>query len=195
LHIRLNIVYLYVNNIFLALVSRVKYLLILAIAVTFGFQQPNPSNYDTNAKIKAVFIYNFTKYFEWPNNKKTGNFIIYIVGKNDNLKSELEKLAERKKVGNQDIKIKNTATFEKDIDANMVFLLPEASKSIGDVSGKSKNKGVLLISENTGGAKSGSSINFIVTDNKQKFEYSKNNAVKAGLKTNEEFKALAINVD
>lgn len=121
--------------------------------------------------------------------------MIYIVGKNDNLKAELEKLAERKKVGNQDIKVKNTATFEKDVNANMVFLLPEASKSIGDVSGKSKNKGVLLISENSGGAKSGSSINFIIADSKQKFEYSKNNAVKAGLKTNDDFKSLAINVD
>jgi hypothetical protein len=167
----------------------------LAIAIAFGFQQPNPSNYDTNAKIKAVFIYNFTKYFEWPNNKKTGNFIIYIVGKNENLLKELQKLAGNRKVGNQDIEIKNTATFDKDLNANMVFLLPEASKVIGDVSGKSKNKGILLISENTGGAKSGSSINFIIVESKQKFEYSKNNAVKAGLKTNEEFKALAINVD
>jgi hypothetical protein len=170
-------------------------LIVLVVAVGFAFQQPNPSNYDTNAKIKAVFIYNFTKYFEWPNNKKTGDFIIYIVGKNDNLKTELEKLAERKKVGNQDIKIKNTPTFEKDVNANMVFLLPEASKSINDVSGKSKSKGVLLISENNGGAKSGSSINFIIVESKQKFEYSKNNAIKAGLKTNDDFKSLAINVD
>lgn len=167
----------------------------MAIAIAFGFQQPNPSGYDTNAKIKAVFIYNFTKYFEWPNNKKTGNFIIYIVGKNDNLIKELEKLAERKKVGSQDIKIKNSILFEKEMNANMVYLLPEASKSISDVSGKSKNKGVLLISEESGGAKSGSSINFIIADSKQKFEYSKNNAIKAGLKTNDDFKSLAINVD
>ncbi len=186
---------MYVNNIFLVLVSKLKYLLILAICLSFGFQQPNPSNYDTNAKIKAVFIYNFTKYFEWPSNKKTGNFIIYIVGKNDNLITELKNLAGRKKVGNQDIEVKNTVTFEKDVNANMVFLLPEVSKSIGDVSGKSKNKGVLLISENSGGAKSGSSINFIIADSKQKFEYSKNNAIKAGLKTNDDFKSLAINVD
>ncbi|MDZ4665681.1 MAG: YfiR family protein [Bacteroidota bacterium] len=174
---------------------KVKYLLVLAIALTFGFQQPNPSSYDTNAKIKAVFIYNFTKYFEWPNNKKTGNFIIYIVGKNDNLIIELNLLAKRKKVGSQDIEVKNTPAFDKSVNANMVFLLPESSKAINDVSGKSKNKGVLLITENSGGAKSGSSINFIIIDSKQKFEYSKNNAIKAGLKTNDDFKSLAINVD
>lgn len=168
-------------------------MILLVVAFSLSFQQP--SSYDTNAKIKAVFIYNFTKYFEWPNNKKTGNFIIYIVGKNDNLINELKVLASRKKVGNQDIEVKNTPTFDASVSSNMVFLLPEASKSIGEVSGKSKSKGVLLISENNGGAKSGSSINFIVVDNKPKFEYSKNNAIKAGLKTNDDFKSLAINVD
>ena len=170
-------------------------MLVFAVGLTFSFQQPSPSNYDTNAKIKAIFIYNFTKYFEWPNNKKTGNFVIYIIGKNENLITELKALASRKKVGNQDIEIKNTPTFEVAASANMVFLLPEASKSISEVSGKSKNKGVLLISENTAGAKSGSSINFIIIESKQKFEYSKNNAIKAGLKTNDDFKSLAINID
>lgn len=172
---------------------KLKYLFVFLILFAFSFQQP--SGYDTNAKVKAIFIYNFTKYFDWPSNKKTGNFVIYIVGKNDNLVNELKVLASRKKVGNQDIEVKNTSAFDATVNANMVFLLPELSKSIGEVSGKSKSKGVLLISENTGGAKSGSSINFIVVDNKPKFEYSKNNAIKAGLKTNDDFKSLAINVD
>jgi hypothetical protein len=98
-------------------------------------------------------------------------------------------------VGNQDIEVKNTPAFDATVNANMVFLLPEASKAINEVSGKSKSKGVLLISENSGGAKSGSCINFIIVDSKQKFEYSKNNAIKAGLKTNDDFKSLAINID
>lgn len=158
-----------------------------------AFQQP--STYDTNAKIKAVFIYNFTKYFEWPNNKKTGNFLIYIIGKNDNLINELKSLAVRKKVGNQDIEIVNTPSYDANVSANIVYLLPELSKSIGNVNGKAKSKGVLVISETANGAKTGAAINFLVIESKQKFEYSKNNAIKAGLKANDDFKALAINVD
>ncbi|MGE0568160.1 MAG: YfiR family protein, partial [Bacteroidia bacterium] len=117
----------------------------------FSFQQP--SGYDTNAKIKAVFIYNFTKYFEWPNNKKTGNFIIYIVGNNSNLVNQLKALAARKKVGNQDIEVVSTVNYDASISANMVFLLSETSKSITEISTKSKKKGVLLISEYANGAK------------------------------------------
>ena len=158
-----------------------------------AFQQPN--TYDTNAKIKAVFIYNFTKYFEWPNNKKTGNFLVYIVGKNDNLVNELKSLAARKKVGNQDIEVVNTGSYDPNVSANIVYLLPELSKSISNVNGKAKSKGVLVISETANGAKTGATINFLVIESKQKFEYSKNNAIKAGLKANDDFKALAINVD
>ncbi|MBL7918370.1 MAG: YfiR family protein, partial [Bacteroidia bacterium] len=81
----------------LILKLKAKYLLVLSLFFTLGFQQPN--TFDTNARIKAVFIYNFTKYFEWPSNKKTGNFLIYIVGKNENLLNEIKALAARKKVG------------------------------------------------------------------------------------------------
>lgn len=41
----------------------------------------------------------------------------------------------------------------------------------------------------------GSAINFVAIDSKLKFEYNKTNAVKAGLKTSDELKSLAIAVD
>lgn len=85
-------------------------------------------------------------------------------------------------------------TFDATINAHMVCLTADVSKSLADVLGKNK-KGTLLISEAAGGAKQGASINFVAVDNKLKFEYSKNNAVKTGLKTNDDFKALAITID
>ncbi len=142
-----------------------------------------------------MFLYNFTRYFEWSDKKKEGNFIIYVVGKNDNLITELKALAAKKKVGNQDIEIKNSAVFDPAIVSQIIYLLPEGSKSIADVASKNKGKATLLVSENLGGCKTGACINFLVIENKLKFEYSKNNSVKTGLKTNDDFKALAINID
>lgn len=138
-------------------------------------------------------MYSFTRYFEWPENKKVGEFVIYVVGKNDALITELKTLAGKKKVGNQDIEIKNTPAFDPSINAQIVYLAPDVST---DNISKNKNKGTLIISEGPGGCKQGASINFVVLENKLKFEYSKNNAVKAGLKTNDDFKALAaVNID
>lgn len=161
--------------------------------ISLRFQQP--SNYDTNSKFKAVFLYNFTRYFEWSDKKKVGNFVIYVVGKNENLISELKTLASKKKVGNQDIEIKNSFAFDPSISSNIIYLLSEVSKSIPDATSKSKSNSTLVVAETPNACKTGSSINFVVIENKLKFEYNKNNAVKAGLKTNDDIKALAINIE
>lgn len=169
-----------------------KYLIILLLLTgSFGFVQ----NIDTNAKVKAVFLYNFTRYFEWPESKKSGNFIIHVVGKNEALVKELNKMSETKTVGNQKLEIINTPTYDGKSKPHMMFILPDAAKQLADVTTKLKGKGALIIAEKEGAAKTGAAINFVVIENKQKFEYSKTSAVKAGLKTSEDFKALAIAVD
>jgi hypothetical protein len=176
----------------IGLARLLKYLVVIVVITSsFGFVQ----NFDTNAKIKAVFIYNFTRYFEWPSDKKNGNFVIEVVGKNEALMKELSKMAESKTVGNQKMEVINSAEFNPKAKPHMLFLLPDVSKSLGDATSKLKGKGSLIIAENAGAAKGGAAINFVIIDNKQKFEYSKNSAVKAGLKTSEDFKALAIAVD
>ncbi len=141
-------------------------------------------------------MYNFTRYFEWPDKKKVDNFIVYVVGKNDNLITELKNLATKKKVGNQEIEIKNSPAFDPSVSAHIIYFVPDATKPVTDAASKNKNKGTLIVAELPGAAKSGASINFIAIDNKLKFEYNKSAAVKAGLKTNEDFKALAaVNID
>jgi multimeric flavodoxin WrbA len=149
-----------------------------------------------NSKIKAVFLYNFTRYFEWPEKKKTDNFVIYVVGKNENLINELKNLAKSKKVGNQDIQIHNSPSYDASVTSHIIYFLPESLKPVSDAASKNKNKGALVVAETAGACRSGASINFIVIENKLKFEYNKSTAVKAGLKTNDDFKALAaVNID
>jgi hypothetical protein len=171
-----------------------KYLLAFICLISFRFQQP--SSYDPNSKIKAVYLYNFTRYFEWPDEKKENNFVIYVVGKNEALISELKNLAGKKKVGNQDIEIKNSSSFDPSISSNIIYFTPDVLKPITDAASKNKKKGALVVAESPGACKAGASINFIVAESKLKFEYNKNTAVKAGLKTNEDFKALAaVNIE
>lgn len=105
--------------------------------------------------------------------------------------TELKSLAAKKKVGNSDIEVRSSATYDPGVNANIIYFLREQSKSLSDAVAKNKSKGTLVISETTNGCKIGASINFLIIDNKVKFEYSKGNAVRMGLKTNDDFKALA----
>lgn len=166
-------------------------IILCCLLLGFGFQP----TYDTSAKIKAVFLYNFTRYFEWPDNMEKGNFLIQIVGSNKSLMDELAKMATVKKVDDRKIEIKSNEKLDLNSIPNMLFLLPESSSALKDISSKLKGKGTLIITENKGLTKVGSAINFVVVDNKQKFEYNKSNAVKAGLDPSEEFKTLAVNIE
>lgn len=169
-----------------------KYIVLaLLVFAGFGFQQ---QQYDTNAKVKAVYLYNFTRYFEWPESMKDGNFVIQVVGSNNNLNQELSKLAATKQVGNQKIEIRSTANVDYSAKSHILFLLPEVSANFNEISSKMKGKNTLIITEKAGLAKAGASINFVVVDNKVKFEYNKSTTAKSGLKSNDEIKNLAVAV-
>jgi len=148
---------------------------------------------DTQAKIKATFVYGFTKYFDWASSND-GNFVITVVGENQGLVNELTKIAATKKVGSQKIEIR-TASGVKEIDkSQIVFITPDKSALLNDAVSKFKGKGTLIITEKQGLAKVGSTINFVIDDNKQKFELNKSAASKAGLTIGSSLEKLAVNV-
>ena len=175
-------------------ILKYSFFLILAFSSLSFQQQPFDSN-QLVARQKAVFLYNFTKYFEWPGIMKSGNFIINVIGTNPSINGELNKMAATKQVRNQKIEIKSSNVIDGSLQPHIIFILNESSDLLKDISSKFKGKGALIVTEKGGLAKSGSAINFVAIDNKLKFEYCKANAVKAGLKTSEELKSLAIAVD
>ena len=65
------------------------------------------ASYSSQAQIYnyyQIFIYNFAKYIQWPNEKQNGDFVIGVYGKSP-LTSNLESMAASKKVGTQNIKV------------------------------------------------------------------------------------------
>ena len=174
--------------------QRLKILCFFAIfPVVFGFQ--NAPGGDANARIKSVFIYNFTRYIEWPAEYKTGNFVINLFGNNSAVLTELNNMAKTKTVGTQKIEIKNTTTLDGIGKCHILYITPDVSVSMKDIIAKLKGKSTLIVTEKPGQAKDGSAINFVVVDNRQKFELNQANAEKYSLKVSSSLVALAIPVE
>ena len=150
-------------------------------------------NIDTNAKIKAVFIYNFTKYIEWPQAYKEGEFTIGIIGETP-LYSELIKMTETKKVANQTLEVKKFTSPNDVTKCHILYVSRDKSQSLNDVIKKVKNNSTLLVTEENGLVDKGSGINFIIKDNRQKFELNKSNVEKYKLKVSSNLEALAFTV-
>ncbi len=153
-----------------------------------------PLSPDTNTKVKAVFLYNFTKYIEWPQSYKSGNFIIGVVS-DENFAKEIDVFFSPKSIGSQRFEIKHFAKPSEITQSHMIYISPNYSGNINEVLSKIKGKSTLLITEKSGMAKQGAAINFTVIDNKQKFELNKGNAEKYDLKVSSSLSNLAIKVE
>jgi hypothetical protein len=65
------------------------------------------AQHETDYTIQATIIYRFTKYIDWPANKKSGDFIIGIVGDSP-LYDDLKSFIGNKTVGSQKIVVTKT---------------------------------------------------------------------------------------
>lgn len=154
-------------------------------------QDPN----STNTKIKATFIYNFTKYIDWPEKYKEGNFVIGVLGASS-FYNDLTTLLSKKTVGKQIFEIKSYTNSESVTGVcHILFITAEQSAQLPEVLKKMKGKSTLIVTEKTGMAKQGSGINFVIENNKQRFELNKTNIEKYNMKVSSTLASLAIAVD
>lgn len=174
------------------MLKRFCVLLVFIAPMLVGFQNP-PA--DTNARVKSVFIYNFTRYVEWPEDYRTGNFIINMYGTNAAMLTELNTMAKTKTVGAQKIEIRNTTTLDGIGKCNILYVTPDVATPLADIVSKIKGKSTLLVTEKQGFAKQGAAINFVVVDNRQKFELNKANAEKYSLKVSAQLVTLSIPIE
>jgi len=145
-------------------------------------------------KVQSVFIYNFMKYIEWPATYKTGDFVIGVLGDTP-MFTELQIMARTKKYGTQTIKPIKFKTVNEISQCHILFIPKEQSGKLETAVTKTNNYNTLIITEDEGLAKKGATINFVMRDNRQKFELNKANLLKHNLQVNSKLESLAIMVN
>lgn len=144
------------------------------------------------AHIKAVYIYNFSKYIEWPADYRDGDFVIGVVNGSSAMIAELTKMAASKTAGSHKFVVKNFKSAGE-IDKCNILYIPESSNGqLTEVLKKIKGKSTLLVTESVGDAKKGAAINFVLKNSKQEFELNKGNAERSKLVVSSSLSTLAV---
>ena len=142
-------------------------------------------------KFHPIFMYNFTKYIEWPESYKSGEFVIGVVG-NSPIVEHLTAMAKVKSAGAQQFEIRIFNDVSEISDCHILFIPESSSSQINKINKKISGKPTLVISEGSGLAEQGSHINFVMVDGKWKFELNQSAAESANLKVSNELSRLAI---
>jgi uncharacterized protein YegP (UPF0339 family) len=143
-------------------------------------------------KFKAIFVYNFTKYINWP--LYQGNFIICVIG-NSPIIGEIEGIASKKTVGNSAIEIVKVNSADEIAKCHIVYVTASKSSLVAQLFQKAKESNILVISEKQNACASGAGINFVSNNGKLIFEISKSNIESCGLKVSTDLLKLGTSVN
>jgi hypothetical protein len=149
------------------------------------------AQHETDYKVHANIIYRFTKYIDWPINKKSGDFIIGIVGDSP-LYDELKALSANKTVGSQKIVVVKMSPSASSYNCHILFIGDEESNSLKRIAALTAGAAILIVSESEGLARKGSCINFITVDERLKLEINKANVEQRDLRIASELLELGI---
>ena len=171
-----------------------NYILLLIAGIVFIANSSfyTPAQTDSQEYIlKAAFVSRFADYIEWANENETNNFTIGILGESS-IAAPLNDIAKDKKIKNKSILIKSCKNLDDINSCQIIFVSKNYDTPIETIVSKLGNNPILLITEQKDACEKGAHINFLITDNKLKFEINLKAALKAGFKISSQLLQHAI---
>lgn len=155
-------------------------------------QQSGPSEY----QVKAAFLYNFTKYVEWPDSAfaDAGSpFVIGVVGR-DPFGSALDRTVDGRTVNGRSIEVRRFRRAEDVSGAHILFVSDSESDRVAKIIEHLGNAHTLVVGDMDEFLERGGTINFLIEDSRVRFEINTDASDRAGLTISSKLLALARSV-
>lgn len=147
-------------------------------------------------RVKAAFLFNFTKFVKWPEkafDNATSPIKICVLGESP-LKESLYEI-ENKKAGSRTLVISKAKSVDDINDCHVLFISNDSVKEFFSSIERIQKKNILTIGDKEGLARKGCVINFMMVNNKVRFEINTSSAKKAELKISSQLLKIAKIVD
>ena len=127
----------------------------------------------TDYKAYSLYVYNFMKYVEWPEEESTGDFIVGLIG-DSKIKEDLIILANHKKLKGRKIVFKLFDKVEDITYCHLIYISSSKSSSIKVINKKFASKPILIVGEREESVYKGAALSFLTTDEDElKFDINK----------------------
>jgi|SRR5690606_833262 len=164
--------------------------LLLAAAAAAGAQPITAREHE----VKAAYLLKFPAFIEWPQHEAQAEapFRYAVVGA-PAIASELARLAEGRQVAGRPIEVREVAPEGSVRGADVVFV-GAAAGALGRIAGGLADAAVLIVGESAGALDDGAVLNFVLLENRVRFQISAAAAEARGLRVSPRLLALAVNV-
>jgi hypothetical protein len=140
--------------------------------------------------VKAMFVLNFMKYVDWPENNSSETFNIGVAGESEIYNALVIMISSRQ----ENNRIKITRITGLDTFPYQIVIIPRSeNRNIEEWSKKYQGKGVLLISEECK-SPNYAAINLLNINNKIRFEINHSQARACGIKISSRLAEFAVKV-
>lgn len=138
-------------------------------------------------KTLSAYVYNFTKYIDWPNQENFSTFTIAVMSDDPDLNSEFRKMAKSTKIKNLPISVNRVDQVDKSLlDANLIYIDGSNKQTYLKVYDFIEGHNILIISENYTDDNTTMIDLFDTKDNQIHYSVNKSNISVQGLTVHEE---------
>jgi hypothetical protein len=167
---------------------------LLAVALALAASRADVGAAEAQAsedEVKAAFVYQFTRFVEWPDDRgAAGAFVVAVVG-TDLSGAAVERALAGKKANEPPIAGRRLSELPDAAGARILFVGASEEASLARILAAVDGRAVLTVGESPDFAQRGGMIGFRTVDKRVRFEINAEEAAKAGLKISSEVLKLA----
>jgi len=168
--------------------------LALAVGGSCGHAQTDATA--AEYRIKAAFLLKFLDFVDWPSTATEPidtPFLIGVLGSRP-LGNALDQAAAGRRLNGHPVQVRVLARDESATALQMLFIGRAEAGSVATIASATNGRPLLLVAESESALAQGAVINFVVVDDKVRFDVSLRAADRAGLKISARLLAVARNV-
>jgi hypothetical protein len=164
-----------------------------AFSLLTGAASGEESSVLSSTQIQAAFVYNFTKFVEWPEQtftSRTQPLVIGVLGEGP-LAGELATIVEGRKINGRPLVVRSISA-DDDVGAPQVlFVSATQVERFAAIEGGIREMPILTVGESQEFSDAGGAFRFLQQDGKLRFEINMSSVEQSGLKVSGELQKLA----
>jgi hypothetical protein len=175
--------------------NAVSRFVLVALCTLFagGSLAVDESPQDIEQRVKAAFLFKFGGYVEWPERvfpRGDSPLVIGVAGA-DVLAEELSRITSGRTMNGRPVTVRRIRSVEQAASVHVLFISRSEAGRLGELLPMTQAQPVLTVTETEKGLAQGSVINFVVADNRVRFEVSLGAANRNGLRIGAPLLAVA----